>query len=249
MTAIEEIKKMRQQGKTEQEITMTLQQKGLSPQEIDSLISQTKIKEAVTSPAQDPMSQIKFAQAPEFIPKPSDASAHQIEELNAIQIPSLPTQLTEPPAEETYSEEYPQNYNQQTFQQTYPQEYPETYPQQEYSQQQYNYQYPSYPQPSISADTISEIAEQVVVEKLSSIREKLEKNIDLKTLAETKLAQLDERLLRIEKIIDRLQLSILQKIGEQMTNTSDLKKELVETQKSFKAISQKHHTHHKRHRP
>lgn len=248
MVFIEEIKKMRQQRKTEQEITTTLQQKGLSPQEIDSLISQTKIKEAVTAPAQEPLPQIKFSQVPEFIPKPSDAPNPQIEELNTPQIPPLPTQLTETPAEESYSEEYPQDYNQQILQQTYPQEYPETYPQQEYPQQQYNYQYPSSPL-SISADTISEIAEQVVTEKLSSIREKLERNIDLKTLAETKFTQLDERLLRIEKIIDRLQLSILQKIGEQMTNTSDIKKELIETQKSFKAISQKHHTHHKKHRP
>jgi UDP-glucose 4-epimerase len=50
---------------------------------------------------------------------------------------------------------------------------------------------------------------------------------------------IDERLSRIEKIIDRLQLSILQRVGEYVTNVEDIKKELVETQKSFKSLSDK----------
>ena len=56
-------------------------------------------------------------------------------------------------------------------------------------------------------------------------------------MMEAKLVHLDERLQRIEKIIDRLQLSIIQKVGEYMINVSDLKKELIETQKSFKTVA------------
>lgn len=111
---------------------------------------------------------------------------------------------------------------------------------QQYPQeQQYQQDYSSY-SPSFSADTISEIAEQVISEKITVIRDSIEKIIDYKTSSEAKLSALDERLQRIEKIIDRLQLSILQKVGESITNIEDLKKELIETQKSFKAVSSSH---------
>ena len=67
----------------------------------------------------------------------------------------------------------------------------------------------------------------------------METIIDLKTTMGTKLSILDERLKRMEGIIDRLNLSILQKVGDYMTNIDDIKKELIETQKSFKAMSDK----------
>jgi hypothetical protein len=99
------------------------------------------------------------------------------------------------------------------------------------------YQYPQYaPQPAISTDTLTEISEQVVTEKLAPLRKEIEKIIDLKTSLESKMEFLDERLKRMEKIIDRLQLSILQKVGDYMTNIEDIKKELIETQKSFKSL-------------
>ncbi|MCU0642531.1 MAG: hypothetical protein MUF61_03070 [archaeon] len=106
------------------------------------------------------------------------------------------------------------------------------YPAEQYPQQQY--QQPI--QGGISPDTISEISEQVVSEKLSPLRKELEKVIDMKTTVDSKMEYLDERLKRIEKIIDRLQLSILQKVGDYMTNIDDIKKEVVETQKSFKSM-------------
>ena len=90
---------------------------------------------------------------------------------------------------------------------------------------------------SISPDTITEISEQVVAEKLAPLRKDIEKILDLKTTMETKMEYLDERLKRIEKIIDRLQLSIMQKVGEYITNIDDIKKEITETQKSFKAMA------------
>ncbi len=90
---------------------------------------------------------------------------------------------------------------------------------------------------AVSTDTIAEIAEQVVGEKLSAIRNQLEKIIDFRTTIESKVEYLDERLKRIEKVLDRLQLSILQKVGDYMTNIEDIKHELMETQKSFKAAA------------
>jgi hypothetical protein len=85
-------------------------------------------------------------------------------------------------------------------------------------------------------DAISEVAEQIVAEKLAPIRRAVEDTLDHRTTVEAKLTHLNERLKRIENIIDQLQLSILQKVGEYVTNVSDLKKEVIETQKSFKSM-------------
>ena len=99
-------------------------------------------------------------------------------------------------------------------------------------------QYENYQQysPSINIETISEIAEQVVIEKISIVKNKIEKLAESQNLLESNLLNIDERLKRMEKIIDRLQLSILQKIGESITNIEDLKNEMMETQKTFKSL-------------
>ena len=89
---------------------------------------------------------------------------------------------------------------------------------------------------SFSADTISEIAEQAVVEKLSSMRNEMDAILDTKSLLDSKINSLDERLKRLEKMIDRIQLSVLQRVGEYVSNVEDIKREMVETQKSFKSL-------------
>jgi hypothetical protein len=97
-------------------------------------------------------------------------------------------------------------------------------------------QYQPY-QEVMSSDVITEISEQVVTEKLSVMQDKLEKALDFRSVAETRISSLNERLRRIEQILDRLQLSILQKVGDYINDVRDIKHELLETQKSFKAIA------------
>ena len=139
-----------------------------------------------------------------------------------------------------------------TQQNTVPQTKEEYYPQQDFSNQTYpqqgqmqpyqqDFQYPQYQQTqqSLSSDTISEISEQVLSEKLSPIKNKFEKILDMKNTLDARMDSLNERLLRIENTIDKLQLSLLQKVGEYVNDVSYLKKELVETQKSFKAVHEK----------
>ena len=110
--------------------------------------------------------------------------------------------------------------------------------QQEYQQQNYEYA-PG----SLSSDTIMEISEQVVSEKLSDVRKKLEKMSSFKTELETKTEAIEDRLKRIEKIIDTLQASVLRRVGDYVTNVEDIKKELIETQKTFaKVLGTKHHS-------
>ena len=107
-----------------------------------------------------------------------------------------------------------------------------------YPEQSPEYQYPQY-EPytgNISSDVVNEVAEQIIVEKLSPLKEKIERALDFKNIIDAKVEYIDERLKRIEKTIDRLQLSILQKVGDYMTNVDDIKQELIETQKSFKSL-------------
>ncbi len=211
MTLIEEIGQMMREGRSNEEISILLQQRGFSPQEIRNAFSQAQIKEAVSAPSEE-LESI----APAFQESQNTNLAQELEA-------PLPQAQYEPSEEM----QLPQSVEQQNIP-SYQQEY-------DYSQS-----------PQMSTDTITEIAEQIVSEKLSNIRVKLDKAIDTKTITEGKLTNLSERLQRIEKIIDTLQLSLLQKVGEYAANVSDLKKEVIETQKSFKSISSKphHHEHH-----
>lgn len=84
-----------------------------------------------------------------------------------------------------------------------------------------------------SPDLVSEIAEQVAAEKFSGIRKQLDKIADMKLTVESKIEYLDERIKKIEKIIDTLQTSVLRKVGDYMNNVQDIKNELIETQKTF----------------
>jgi len=216
MALLNDIKGMQTEGKTEQEIIATLRKQGISPKEIIEALSQSKIKEAVTGevPAPEP-----YATPPQ--------------QPQQIQEEALMPQPSQKPA---YPDEMPTT-GQQIEYQSVPAEQPAQYqPAQPQPIQVYpEYQYPAQA-PGISSDTITEIAEQVVSEKLSPMRKDMESLIDMRTTLTTKISLVEERLKRIESIIDRLNLSIMQKVGEYMTNIDDIKKELIETQKSFKAL-------------
>ncbi len=211
MSTIDEITKMQQEGRSEPEIAQILRERGISPNEIINALSQTKIKEAVYGEESSQNSM--------------DEEAQSAEGITGMQ-PSLLQTVPQ--------EDYAQG--QQTYQLPYP-EGQQNY--QNYEQQEPSYS--GYYQQGLSSDTITEISEQVVAEKMSQIKNQLEKALDLKASVESKIEYIDERLKRIEKIIDRLQLSVLQKVGEYVTDVSDLKKEFIETQKSFKTLA--HHKH------
>ena len=160
----------------------------------------------------------------EYSETPSQPMTQEYPEMQqSVMSPSYEDAPANPPATAP-PEEY-QGYEQP--QQQVPQE-------QEYQYQ--DQQYSSYQPMSVSPDTISEVAEQVVAEKLGPIATRVEKLFDQKATFEAQIQYLDDRLKRIEKIIDRLQLSLLQKVGEYVTNVDDIKREMIETQKSFKAM-------------
>lgn len=241
MGTLEEIKKMQQEGHSEQDIIDSLAERGVSFTEINNSLAQTRIKQAVVAPSviEDSSSSNSIPQEPPM--------TQLMSQTQGMQPSLLASESQEAQKEEQQTEQ--QNPQQQSQQQqiqqpqqefaapAYPEEQQPSYGQ-DYNQYAQYPQYPAYQQYGAEADAISEIAEQVIFEKISPLKSKIESVLDLKSSLDTKISYLEERLKRIEKVIDRLELSILQKVGSHMQNVEDIKSELIETQKSFKSLLQ-----------
>ena len=126
------------------------------------------------------------------------------------------------------------------------------YPQyQEYVPQE-GYQYP--PAAGIlDTDTMIEVSEQVFMEKNKPLQKKLDDMGEFRSLAQTKIDNISDRLRKIEAVIDRLQASILEKVGGYGHGLETVKKEMGMMQDSFgKMVNQiaeksepKHHVIHR----
>lgn len=220
MAILEKVTQMRNQGIPDDQIISNLRQQGVSPNEINNALNQADIKSAVTGPS------------PEEIQAPGPQQ-------NLQQYPM--TQENQP--QQYYSQ---QPYAQQTNQQNYPQmQQQEAYPQQEYYQEQ-NYPqeeyYPQenynnyYPQEGFDSNTLIEISEQVFSEKIKKTEKIIENLNEFKTITQTKVENIDERLKKLETMIDKLQITILEKIGSYGNNLDSIKKEMGMMQDSFGKI-------------
>lgn len=125
-------------------------------------------------------------------------------------------------------------------------------PQEEYSPQDYSqYQEDSTYTPGFDTNTIIEISEQVFSEKIQKIQKQVDDFSEFKTLTESKIENLSERIKRIESITDKLQAAILEKIGSYGNNLESIKKEMSMMQDSFRKMinplaeraEEKHHKH------
>jgi hypothetical protein len=245
MSTIDEVARMQAQGMSEQDIVSNMKSKGASGQEIMNAISQSKIKQAVSNndglppmPEEPPMpsSQMPSFEAPSSSGQPSENY--------------FPGQGSQNGQEEYSAQSLGGNYgDMQPSMMSQPAQNAAEYSSagQETAGGQYGYQdnsvgdYPAYQpyQDSMSSDMVTEISEQVVNEKMSALHDKLESIMDMRTIVEANMINLNDRLKRMEKIIDQLQVSVLKKIGDYLTDVQDVKKELEETQKSFVAIHKK----------
>ena len=115
-----------------------------------------------------------------------------------------------------YPEQAPKYSEQAPAQQEY--YYPETtqaYPEQAY-----------YPQESLDTETITEIAEQVIIEKIQELNKELGNIPAFKAETKEKNQNLDERLKKIENSIEKLQQAIIGKIGEFGESSAAIHKDL-----------------------
>jgi hypothetical protein len=101
----------------------------------------------------------------------------------------------------------------------------ESYEQQEQYQEYPQGDYSNVQQPSYS-DIMIEIAEQVFLQKSKKMQKQVEEANEFNTLSKAKIEELDNRLKRIENMIDKLQIAILDKVGSYQDTLGSIKKEM-----------------------
>ncbi len=208
MAALDRVMELQSQGISQNEIVTQLQNEGIPTKEISEAINQASVKNAI-SPQEAPqmppspeMAQVQEQLAPETTPQYSEQPQGSF--------PQEPT-TQEPVAN---PEVYPQEGQVQG--QDYYQQTPQAYSGQEY--------YP--PAATPDTETISEIVDQIVSEKLSEFQKKTGDISAFQSTIQDKVADIDERLRRIEASIDKLQQAIIGKIGEFGESSAMIHKDL-----------------------
>jgi hypothetical protein len=243
MGILDQVSEMRNQGMSEAEMSARLQEQGFTPKSINDAFHQEQIRNAVSAEENSMQNQTYGAnQNPSFY-KPSTQ-----EQQYPQQVPGLPGDMQPPAQAQQYQEQYPQEQYPQQYQEQYQQEqYPQQY-QGEYYQDPYQQQSQGYSGGQGSTDTMIEIAEQIFSEKIKKIERQVEQMTEFAALAQTKITNNNERIKRMESIIDKLQIAILEKIGDYGKNLNSIKKEMEMIENSFtKVIPElKKKSHHKK---
>jgi hypothetical protein len=219
MGALEKVMELQKQGLQEAEISQKLKEIGYSPKDISDAIGQSKVKSAIYGDEN-------------YNSNPPSASEMQpsimTQEINQENIPpeqQPPTLLQQtsslPPQTPPYS--------------PYP-EYPQ--PQYQPSPGQYQGYQPEYSPASMAVDTetISDIAEQIADEKTSQLKSQIKDLIQINSLMKSKIENFDERLKRIESVMDEIQISIIKKVGTFGEDISNMRKEMSMFEDSFSKI-------------
>lgn len=92
-------------------------------------------------------------------------------------------------------------------------------------------QYPE--QGGMSTDTIIDISEQIFAEKSKKMQRTIDELNEFKSLSQAKIENALDRLKRIESVMDKMQISILEKVGSYGNNLESIKKEMSMMQDSF----------------
>jgi len=287
---LEDIRRMKERGMSEEEIIKNLQEKGASPKEIDDSISQSKIKSAISQPETDNSESIEGMQ-PSLSTQPqarqkaqtgaptqpsTQPITREIEKAPALPEIQPPRLNANQPPQEPLQPEPAEPAEAQTMPQAAPaQPYPELRAPQplpppaeptpgpaptapgmpetgygEYPPPQtqlteeygggYEYGVPEYQgyQPyggleAGGAEMMSEVAEQIVAEKIDKISKRVSEFAGFKTKAEAMIENIDTRLQKIEASIDQLQISIMKKIADYVQDIGDIKTEMKAMQGSF----------------
>lgn len=210
MGVINQIEQMKAQGIPEEEIARQLRQRGVSPKEIVDALNQIQVKNSVST-------QNEMMNAPPVNDEFPQEEMPTIEEQPDYYSPSI--QETPAPQKNYYTPS--------------PREEAMQMPQGE--QQEYYEQQPAEQDYSggFSTDTIIEIAEQIFSEKSQELQKQIKNLNEFSSLAQIKISETSDRLKRIESMIDKLQISILDKVSSYGNNLESVKKEMTMMQDSF----------------
>ncbi len=231
MGILDEVTNMQNQGVSERDISKNLQERGFSPKAIEDAFNQVKIKKAVSA-------------------EPSQGDAMEPSIMNGNQGYSESSAQSSSPLYTPKTQEI--GHEQEAFYSPQPMQAPQQgeydYSQQqtpmyqEYDQGEYPMDQGAYDEQAggtggvYDTDTIIEIAEQVFSEKIKNEQKQIESLIEFASLAETKIKDDHERIKRMESMMDKLQIAILEKIGSYGKNLESVKNEMGMMQESFEKM-------------
>lgn len=250
MTALEQVMQMKREGKNEGEIIAALKAQNVPPMQISDALNQSKIKEAITdsNPTEGMMPSIMENEEYSLPPKPTQTTNTETE-YKPIPEPQPPQSMQY--SQNQYTQQPQQGYAQQEQYAPQPQEQfydPYSQPQQGYAQdtfsdfsqpQEYYGQDEYGGQYMGTTDTIIEVAEQVFQEKIKKISTEMKKLTEFRTIFEQKVENLSNRLERMEKYFDKMQLEILGKVSEYGKGLDYMQKELKMVEDSLGKFSAK----------
>lgn len=208
MGLIDQVTKLRNQGIEDVEIASRLKEQGFPPKTITDALTQADIKSAVSKDFNDDYSQPSMMEQEEIAPSPRQQMSY----------PATKEYGEEP--EDTYTPTQQDTYQPQSSYQGYDEFYP----------QETGYS-------GSDADTMIEISQQVFSEKIKNVQKALEDLTELITIYKTKTDDLHERLRRMETMFDKMQLTIIDKVGNYGKDLSNVKKEVGMIQESFSKIA------------
>jgi len=221
MALLEKISAMKKAGMSENQVASSLMEEGNSPREVSEAISQSKIKAAVASDENSGL-------------QPSMMT----EESSGQQYMSVPNYSGQPMVQQEVSAQ--STLAQQQYQQQYmPQQYAET--QQQGYDSNYQQQYPEqqqegYYQQTLDLETVRDIARQQVEEIMKKTREQVDMLVKSKSELSFQLQDIDNRMKRIEAVIQDIQRAVIRKMGEYGDAISNISGEIRATQQSFSKI-------------
>jgi hypothetical protein len=206
MAALEQVIRMKEQGLSDGDIITELSQQGVSPREISDALKQAQIKYAISNMGDNTEEMQPSIMSEENVPSPNDFNEQ-------VYVPR------------TYEEG---QYAPQEVYPPSPSEYPE---QQQYYAPAEGYE--QYGMAGVDTNTVMEIADQVFSDKIRAIQKQVEDITESSLLLQTKMENFSDRLKKIEVIIDKLQIAILEKVGSYGRNLESVRKEMSMMQDSF----------------
>lgn len=205
-TPTEIVLKMQEEGKSDAEIIAALTEEGLKPTQISEALNQARIKQAVEAKAKEKKARAKEAEEG-LAPSILTARREELVEAEEVPRPSKEAEKVAKVAKGMPPEE------------VYPYEYAE-----------------GEAAPAIDTEAIEEIAEEIVNEKWEEAKAKISSVIEWKEYTESRLKSMDEKMQRIESVLDRLQAALLGEVKKYGQGVKDLGTEMQSLEGAFSKI-------------
>lgn len=215
---LEKVFQLEQQGYSDLEIIQILKQQGVSAKDINDALNQSKIKKTISSSTIQENLQPSIMVSENMPPSPETAAVQEPIVEKEYSKPIPPPTKYRPVEEETFQEE------------TVPS------PEQQLPITEEGYAYPTegYSQfPAIDTEIIESMIEEIVAEKFEDFKKKSGDVPEFKQWVQRYLANLEDRLKRIEASIDQIQSLSIQKINEYGRQIKSLSSSMENVEDAF----------------